>query len=198
LLTDELAVTVTNLRSRRSGERARDVALVLSPAQPGLLVGPNGAGKSSLIRAVAGIGFGHVQFSRPTSVIAANDFFAMDPAFTVVRAVREFEIASGSSPDEMESTRELSQKFGLDGLWSERIRSLSLGTRQKIRLAIVLGQRRTLCLLDEPFRALDASATEILRSVVNAREYRSEFMLITSHQDVVGLDATATDPWSSP
>jgi heme exporter protein A len=64
-------------------------------------------------------------------------------------------------------------------------RTLSQGQRRRVALArLALAARQTLWVLDEPFNALDAAATEWLAGLVRAQRQRGGVIVLTSHQPV--------------
>ena len=64
-------------------------------------------------------------------------------------------------------------------------KNLSLGTRQKIWLAINLSTPTELVLLDEPFNSLDKESRRILSKVINESTDRT--FIIVSHENNEGV-----------
>ena len=61
-----------------------------------------------------------------------------------------------------------SSLFAVEELAEQRVDRLSMGQRQRSRLAMTFLHRPQLILLDEPRNSLDADATELLRSAVTS------------------------------
>jgi ABC-2 type transport system ATP-binding protein len=141
------------------------------------LTGPNGAGKTTLIRILAG-GLepdgGHVwlgeldavadrrAYLRRVGLAAAGDrglYARLD-----VRA--NLELAAGlafvTGPRRRRVVAGALERFELGGLARRRGDRLSLGQRQRLRLAIAFLHEPDVVLLDEPTSSLDADATRLL------------------------------------
>lgn len=76
---------------------------------------------------------------------------------------------------------ELIERFGLAAAARRRIATFSLGMQQKVSLALALGHRPELLILDEPFSALDHRAVMLVRDELNAFRDAGGAVLISSH-----------------
>jgi Cu-processing system ATP-binding protein len=83
---------------------------------------------------------------------------------------------SGNSID-----RELITLFGLDNIFSKRMRTLSGGTRQKVSASLAFLFNPDVLILDEPTAGLDPVASEILKEKIRREKQRGKLILITSH-----------------
>jgi ABC-2 type transport system ATP-binding protein len=155
------------------------------------LVGPNGAGKSTLIRACLG-------FERPSEgrilirgidpqddaarAIASIGYVAQSPGlyrgltigdhFTFARA--------GRSSFDADHARAHLAAVGLD--LRRRLGELSGGEQAQVALALALGTRAPLLLLDEPLAGLDPLARrDFLRLLVADVRARGATVLLSSH-----------------
>lgn len=80
------------------------------------------------------------------------------------------------------------RQAGLGGREHVAARLLSQGQRRRIALTrLALSAVAPLWVLDEPFNALDTTATEWLRGLIAAHLAQGGLVVLTSHQDV-GLD----------
>ncbi|MER5869778.1 ABC transporter ATP-binding protein [Streptomyces sp. NPDC002044] len=157
------------LRHGRRGTWAlRDVSLRLPEGRVCALVGPNGAGKSSLLTLAAGL-------ARPTEGVIRSAsretlaYVAQDkplyPQLTVgetLRMGRELNPGRWNA----ETARRIVEGGPLDP--RSRVRSLSGGQRTRLALALALGKRPGLLLLDEPMADLDPLARHQLMGVLMA------------------------------
>jgi ABC-2 type transport system ATP-binding protein len=192
-MAGEKAIDCQNLsKEYRRGVPALDgIDLDIVPGSTTALVGPNGAGKSSLIKILMG-------FERPTSGRAL--IFGSDPWRERSRAIPHvayvpqksalyrdltvedhLRLAAGLRPrfDTSSALRHI-HDLGIRGraLASE----LSGGEAAQLALAIALGTRAELLLLDEPLASLDPLARrEFLAIVVRAARYDGTTVVMSSH-----------------
>lgn len=145
------------------------------------LVGPNGAGKTTLMRAIAGdFPAAEGELKVDTKRIAWLPQQAdVDRQFPI--DVRAF-VAMGLWA-RIGAFRDLGRKgrarvdealaaVGLEGLGARPISALSGGQMQRVLFARLMLQDAELCLLDEPFAAVDARTTEDLMALLH--QWRAE------------------------
>ncbi len=169
----------------------RHVDLTVPDGSITALVGPNGAGKSTLLKACVG-------FERPTEghLIVAG----VDPARHRGRAIRHI----GYVPQSPSLYRELSVddhvalavtlRSGFDAELARRrldelgiplaarADTLSGGQQAQVGLALALGTRAPVLLLDEPLASLDPLARrEFLGVLVDAAQESGTTVLLSSH-----------------
>jgi ABC-2 type transport system ATP-binding protein len=169
----------------------RNASFTLPSGSITALVGPNGAGKSTLIRSCIG-------FERPDEGRVL--VFGVDPSRTPAEVVRQV----GYVPQAASLYRALTVADHLTiavaarpafdrksavvhlaavGLAPKRVvGELSGGEQAQVALALALGTRAELLLLDEPLASLDPLARRdfLARLVVNVRE-RGATAVLTSH-----------------
>ncbi|NEB96056.1 ABC transporter ATP-binding protein [Streptomyces bauhiniae] len=170
-----LAADGVTRRYRRSGPDALDGCTFAVPAGVVCaLVGPNGAGKSTLLELAAGLRrptSGTVEvFGRPPRVGNPQvAYLAQDrplfPRFTVAETLR-----LGARLNEGHWDAELAERFADPARFGkgDRIGGLSGGQRTRIALALALGKRADLLLLDEPMADLDVLARQELMGLLMA------------------------------
>ncbi|MFC7217961.1 ABC transporter ATP-binding protein [Streptomyces polyrhachis] len=139
------------------------------------LVGPNGAGKSTLLGLAAGLlrpGSGHLTVlgtepaaARPRVAYVAQDK-PLYPQLTVAETLR---LGAELNPGRWDAglAGRVVRDAGLDT--GARIRSLSGGQRTRVALALALGKRAELLLLDEPMADLDPLARHQLMGTLLAQ-----------------------------
>ena len=178
-------------RFGRRTEALRGVDLAIPAGSITALVGPNGAGKSTLIR-------GFVGFERPTS--GRMTVMGIDPQRDRGRAI----VHIGYVPQNASLYRSLTVNHHLDMAASLRPRfdravarrrldelgipldrradELSGGQQAQVGLALALGTRAEVLLLDEPLAALDPLARrEFLGVLVSAVRAEGSTALLSSH-----------------
>ncbi|MEU1369028.1 ABC transporter ATP-binding protein [Streptomyces sp. NPDC005803] len=146
-------------RSRGGGWALRDCSFRLPEGRVCALVGPNGAGKSTLLGVAAGFlrpaeGTVRVLGSTPGEARARMAFVAQDkplyPQLTVTETLWAGAELNPATWDQATAER-ITAPLPADA----RVRTLSGGQRTRLALALALGKRPGLLLLDEPMADLD-------------------------------------------
>jgi ABC-type multidrug transport system ATPase subunit len=157
------------------------VDLTLAPATVASLVGANGAGKTTLLRIVAGLIFpdaGSValdgltvrsdrcEYQRRVGFVPAGQT-GLYARFSV-RSHLEYWARTAFVPrrERGGAVERALRRFSLEPLARQRPERLSLGQRQRLRLALGFLHRPSLVLLDEPHTSLDHDGVEMLHGVV--------------------------------
>jgi len=116
----------------------RDIDLDLRPGRWLAIIGANGSGKSSLLKFLA-------CEDSPVADIAAIMF--QDPDDQIFATGVDREITLGRTQSNAAAVRE---EFGLSGLGALNPRLLSAGQKQRLVLAVALGDQPEVLLCDEP------------------------------------------------
>jgi ABC-2 type transport system ATP-binding protein len=188
---DKPAITIEALTKRYGATVAvEDLSFEVRPGQVTGFLGPNGAGKTTTLRAVLGL-------VRPTggrALIEGVPFDRLrDPVRTVGAALETGAFHPGRSgrahllavaaaarlaPRRVEEVVELVE---LAPVARRRVRTYSLGMRQRLALATaLLGDPRAL-VLDEPANGLDPQGVRWLRDVLRRHAARGRAVLVSSH-----------------
>jgi ABC-2 type transport system ATP-binding protein len=153
-------------------------------------LGPNGAGKSTTLRLLLGLAtptsgaalvFGrpYAALRSPSTVVGAilesGDFH---PARSGRAHLRMLALASGISWDRVE---EVLAQVELTEAGSRRVRTYSLGMRQRLGLAAALLGRPAVLVLDEPVNGLDPAGVHWLRGVLRDFAAAGGTVLASSH-----------------
>jgi ABC-2 type transport system ATP-binding protein len=160
------------------------VELEVAAGERVALVGANGAGKTTLIRCLLGeYGFegtltvaGLSPRTHRCEVLRRVGFVPQLPPPLRMPVGQLFGFAAGvcgSDPADMES---LSRRLGLDArrVWHQPFVKLSGGQKQKLLIAVALGRRADLLLLDEPAANLDPEARAAFFGLLADRADRSD------------------------
>lgn len=176
---------------RRFGDRwaLRDCTLSLPAGHVVGLVGPNGAGKSTLLRIAAGLldpstGSLRVLGGRPRDpeVLARLGFVAQDkPLYGRFTVADTLKMGGWLNPG-WDGSRARVHLDNLDIPLRQRCGSLSGGQRAQVALALALGKRPDLLLLDEPVANLDPLARrQFLQVMLEATAETGMTVVLSSH-----------------
>ena len=155
------------------------------------LVGPNGSGKTMLLRAMCG-------FIRPTDgqvsisgkpvvfneslpervgvLIEHPGFIGADTALGNLKYLAGLD----GGLDEQETER-LMKVFGIWRQRNEKVRSFSLGMRQKLAIVQALMEHQRLILLDEPTNGLDHESVLAFQREMRRQQNLGNTVIIASH-----------------
>ncbi|MCK2237448.1 MULTISPECIES: ABC transporter ATP-binding protein [unclassified Crossiella] len=190
-MTDQQApVLAEGLGKRYSrGWALRDCSLEIPPGRVVALVGPNGAGKSTLMGLVTGlvrpsvgrIGvFGEVPSGRGmhSSVSFLTQQKPLYPQFTVAETLR---LGRHANPGwDQAYAEELVARAAVP--LTAKVGTLSGGQRTRVALALALGKRPRLLMLDEPLADLDPLARQaVLQTLLAECRAQEITVLLSSH-----------------
>jgi ABC-2 type transport system ATP-binding protein len=190
---EELAVETSGL-GKRFGSRAAldDVDLVVPRGCAFGFLGPNGAGKTTLIRLLLGL-------ARPTAgrirllgrelpggsaaALARVGAIIEEPRFHAHLSGRE-NLAVHAAARERAAHGRIDgalARAGLAARADDRVRTYSLGMRQRLGIARCLLADPELLILDEPMNGLDPAGIGELRELIRALVGEGRTVLLSSH-----------------
>lgn len=164
------ALVLTGILHRYDAPNVLDgVSISLEAGEIVCLVGPNGAGKSTLLRIAGGVlrpRQGEVSINgldpyKDRREAQRHVAFLGDVPFFYERlnGLEHLALVAKLKGGDLSRRTEVSEAFGLTAADLKRpIASYSLGMRQKLALAAVMGGIQEVVLMDEPFSALDDNA----------------------------------------
>jgi ABC-2 type transport system ATP-binding protein len=153
-------------------------------------LGPNGAGKTTTLRVLLGLAeptsgealvFGHRyrELDQPTrrvgAVLESNDFH---PGRSGRDHLRALALAAEIPSSRVEEVLELVE---LDATAGRRVKTYSLGMRQRLGLAAALLGEPELLVLDEPANGLDPAGVHWLRTFLRRFAAEGGTVLVASH-----------------
>jgi len=153
-------------------------------------LGPNGAGKTTTLRLLLGLAeptsgealvFGrrYRELERPIrrvgAVLESGDFH---PARSGRDHLGTLALAAGLPPSRVDEVLELVELGGAAG---RRVRTYSLGMRQRLGLAAALLGDPELLILDEPANGLDPAGVHWLRNFLQTLAAQGRSVLVSSH-----------------
>ncbi len=173
----------------RGGWTLRDCEFTVPSGSITALVGRNGAGKSTLLHLAGGLlraGSGEIRVldavpgtaEARARVALLNQDKPLYPRFTVADTLRMGEKLNSSWD---RAAAELTVREG-DIPLTARVGELSPGQRTRVALALALGKRPELLLLDEPMADLDPVARgEIMAALMTEAAERGTSIVLSSH-----------------
>jgi ABC-2 type transport system ATP-binding protein len=178
--------------TKRYGEitAVQDVTFSLERGTVTGYLGPNGAGKTTTLRLLLGLAeptagearvFGrrYREFEQPIrkvgAVLESNDFH---PARSGRDHLRALALAAGLPSRRVKEVLELVE---LRAAAKRRVRTYSLGMRQRLGLAAALLGDPELLILDEPANGLDPAGVRWLRTFLQSFAAQGRTVLVSSH-----------------
>lgn len=189
--TPQVAVKLSNLSKRYGSTLALDDINVEVPAGTVVgLVGSNGSGKSTLLRLIAGVerpSHGEIEFfgtnlasseTIGSGTGAAIDAMALWPRWSVKRTLTYLGQLTGRTDEEV---KDVIKSLSLGEYSSRKVRTLSLGNRQRVQIGAALINGSLLTILDEPMNGLDPQGRLLMRNLIEQLPTDERTVLISSH-----------------
>ena len=155
------------------------------------LVGRNGSGKTMLLRAICGLIFPdsgkviidgkqlHKDISFPEScgiIIENTDLLPNFSAFDNLKMLSEIK---NTANDNM--IKSAIKSVGLDPDSKKKVKTFSLGMKQRLSIAQALFEDPDILLLDEPTNALDEDGVNYVRRILLEQKKKNKLIIIASH-----------------
>jgi ABC-2 type transport system ATP-binding protein len=187
-------VVETSGLSKRFGERTvvRDVELRVPRGVAFGYLGPNGAGKTTLIRMLLGltpVTSGSMRLlglpvpARRTEALARVGAIVEEPRFHLHLTGREnlVVVAAARGPAAAARIDDALARVGLAARADERVRTYSLGMKQRLGIARCLLADPELLILDEPMNGLDPAGIQEFRGFVRDFVGEGRTVVLSSH-----------------
>ncbi|MFI9804092.1 ATP-binding cassette domain-containing protein [Streptomyces sp. NPDC052301] len=185
------SIDVTDLSKEYGGRRAVDrLTFRILPGRVTGFLGPNGAGKSTTMRLVLGL-------DRPTSgtaTIGGRPYAELRTPLCRVGALLDADAAHGSRTARdhlraLAASNRIPQRrvdtvlaeAGLAAVARRRVRTYSLGMRQRLGIAAALLGDPEVVLLDEPANGLDPEGIVWIRTLMRRLAAEGRTVLVSSH-----------------
>ncbi len=185
-------ISVGNLTKRFGPKLAVDhLGFEVRPGVVTGFLGPNGSGKSTTMRCMLGLdrpeagvtlfdGTPYHDLKRPLHEVGALlDAGYVHPGRSARNHLRWLAASNGIARTRIDEVLEM---VGLTSVAGSRLRSYSLGMRQRLGLAgVLLGDPHTI-ILDEPANGLDPEGIRWIRDVLTHLARQGRTVLVSSHQ----------------
>jgi len=190
----EFGRIVSTALTKVFGGRIRAVDHLSFAVEPGSVtgfLGPNGAGKTTTLRMLLGL----VKPTSGTSTINGVPYHRLDKPLTVVGAALESSsfhparsgrnhlrvmCAAAGLPDQRAD--EVLDLVGLHDAGKRKVRTYSMGMRQRLALAAALIGNPHVLMLDDPANGLDPEGIVWLRTFFRHLAAQGRTVLVSSHQ----------------
>ena len=167
-----------------------DVTFEVRPGRVTGFLGPNGAGKSTTMRLVLGLdeptageavvhGRPYRTFAQPLRHVGA--LLESDAVHPSRSARNHLRIAARSNGIALSRVDEVLEEVGLTSVARRRVKSYSLGMRQRLGIAAALIGDPGVVLLDEPVNGLDVDGVRWVRRLVRELADEGRTVLVSSH-----------------
>ena len=167
-----------------------DLSFDVEPGKVTGFLGPNGAGKSTTMRMMLGLdrpsavqalvnGRPFVSFAEPLREVGALlDPGSVHPGRSGRNHLRVAARTNGVPESRVDAVIE---QVGLDGAARRRIKSYSLGMRQRLGIAAALLADPRVLLFDEPINGLDLDGVRWIRELLRRLADEGRTVLVSSH-----------------
>jgi len=192
--TQTPVLDLTNLKKTIKGkEIVKGINLKLYPSQVYGFLGPNGAGKTTTIRMIVGL-------IKPTEgsvticgYSVAHDFVkALANVGCIIESPEMYKYLTGmenlqqfAAMDKrisQQRIKEVVEMVGLQHRISDKVRTYSLGMRQRLGIAQAILSRPRLLILDEPTNGLDPAGINEFRNLIKRLAYEEGMtVFVSSH-----------------
>ncbi|MUG65775.1 ATP-binding cassette domain-containing protein [Paenibacillus campinasensis] len=184
-------IKLANLTKKYGTKTAVDhLNLVLTPGTVTGFLGPNGSGKSttmkmiiSLVRPTLGDvvvdGKSYSDLPEPTKRVGTLiDPSALDNNLTAKQHLSIIATAANLNPRRVD---EMLQITGLENVQNKKVKSYSLGMKQRLGVATALLGNPGTIILDEPFNGMDVDGIKWLRGLFKQLAESGKCVVVSSH-----------------
>lgn len=184
-------IKLANLTKKYGTKTAVDhLNLVLTPGTVTGFLGPNGSGKSttmkmiiSLVRPTLGDvvvdGNSYSDLPEPTKRVGTLiDPSALDNNLTAKQHLSIIATAANLNPRRVD---EMLQITGLENVQNKKVKSYSLGMKQRLGVATALLGNPDTIILDEPFNGMDVDGIKWLRGLFKQLAESGKCVVVSSH-----------------
>ena len=188
-----LAIETMGLSKHYGQHRAVDTLdLAIHQGSVFGFLGPNGAGKTTTIRMLLGLIrptsgggriLGHDIMHERAAILPHIGAIVESPAFYLYLSGRDNLRALGRTVgnEDMHRIAEVLDKVGLADRAKDKVRTYSLGMKQRLAIAAALLNNPQIIFLDEPTNGLDPAGTVEIRELISQLGASGHTIFISSH-----------------
>lgn len=176
-------IRVNNISKTLKNKKVLDnVNFVFEEGKVYHLCGDNGSGKTMLLRALCGLmkpDEGTVENDSDYSygvIIETPDFYNTDSAFENLKYLSNFQ--KKISDKEIEDVLKL---LSLYEVRNKKVKTFSLGMKQRLAICQAIMENPDVLLLDEPFNALDEKNIGVLCNIIKDYREKNKIIIVAAH-----------------
>ena len=176
------------LTKRYGNKTALDqVSFSLMPGKIIGLLGPNGSGKTTLIKLLTGLLVpteGHIFIDGLAPGVETKKFVSYLPERTYLNSwMKVCDIIDFFQDfyEDFDKARAYDMLKRLNINPSDRLRTMSKGTKEKVQLILVMSRRARLYCLDEPIAGVDPAARDYILSTIIQNYDENATIIISTH-----------------
>lgn len=177
-----------DLTKRYGSKTALDqISFSLMPGKIIGLLGPNGSGKTTLIKLLNGLLVpteGHIFIDGLTPGVETKKFVSYLPERTYLNSwMKVCDIIDYFQDfyEDFDKVRAYDMLKRLNINPSDRLRTMSKGTKEKVQLILVMSRRARLYCLDEPIAGVDPAARDYILSTIIQNYDENATIIISTH-----------------
>lgn len=169
----------------------QDISLSIQPGEIVGLVGPNGAGKTSLMKLIAGYDlptkgniaiYGHDVIKDRVGAMEDSAFLVESPGlYHSISGLRHLEMFCDGRSIPRQSIHTVMDFLNFPSQLKDKVRTYSVGMKQRLALALCWLGGTGLIVLDEPVNGLDPEGILLLRSKIQEAADKGVSVLVSSH-----------------
>ena len=186
------ALKVDNVSQKKSKRWIlQDISLRIQPGEIVGLVGPNGAGKTSLMKLMAGYDlptkgkisiYGHDVVKDRVGSMGDATFLVESPGlYQSISGKRHLEMFCDSRCIPRETIETVMDFLNFPSQLQDKVRTYSVGMKQRLALALCWLGGTGLIVLDEPVNGLDPDGIVLLRKKIQDVSSKGVAVLVSSH-----------------
>lgn len=182
-MDESVIINVENISKTIKGNTVlKDISLKIETGKIYGFIGHNGSGKTMLFRAIIGlipINIGKINKKEQLKIgaIIENPGFLL--TYTGFQNLKLLASINGIISDEI--INETMLRVGLDPTNKKKVKSYSLGMKQKLAIAQAIMESPDVLVLDEPTNGLDYESVLNVYSLLKEERKRGKTILIASH-----------------
>lgn len=182
-MDESVIINVENISKTIKGNTVlKDISLKIETGKIYGFIGHNGSGKTMLFRAIIGlipINIGKINKKEQLKIgaIIENPGFLL--TYTGFQNLKLLASINGTISDEI--INETMLRVGLDPTNKKKVKSYSLGMKQKLAIAQAIMESPDVLVLDEPTNGLDYESVLNVYSLLKEERKRGKTILIASH-----------------
>ena len=188
-----LAIETTNLGKRyRQTWAVRDLDLALAEGSVFGFLGPNGAGKTTTIRMLlgliapsegSGMILGHDIVRDRAAIVQKVGAIVESPAFYGYLSGRDNLIVLARTAGHVDHARidQVLETVDLQARAKDKVKTYSLGMKQRLAIAAALLNQPQIIFLDEPTNGLDPAGTVEVRELIKRLGVAGHTIFLSSH-----------------